>query len=174
MAYQLRFESNAFEADSMIGKALDALTMLSRKAQKISGVRVRAEEVNKFKTLRGVCHRTFEQAMDWADKDFDQEMVSIKWDWPRSTDRKNGEKVSSPRDIVDTGTLLSSKRREDISANITEFIWEDTTRGFDVATAVHDGGKTKKGTDMPARAWTDHALDEIDVVISTIINQGGK
>jgi hypothetical protein len=171
MAYQVRFESNAFEADSMIGKMLNALTAFSRGVQKISGVKIRSEEVDRFTTLRGINQRTFERAMDWADKDFDQEMTNVKWDWPRSTARKNGEKVSSPRDIVDTGTLLNSKRREAISANITEFIWDDTSQGFDVATAVHDGGRTKKGGDIPARPWTDHALDEIDTVVDAIINQ---
>ena len=175
MAYQVRFESNAFEADSMIGKALDALTNLSRKVQKISGIQVRAEEVDRLKTLRGVCNRTFERAMDWADKDFDQEMINQKWDWPRKTYRKNGQIIDAgKRDIVDTGALLNSKRRETISANITEFIWDDTSRGFDVATAVHDGGRTKNGGDMPARPWTDHALDEIDAIVATIINEERK
>jgi len=116
MAYQLRFESNAFEADSMIGKALDGLMTFSRNAQRMAGAKVRADEVNRLMTLRGVCQRTFEGAMDWADKDFDQQMASEKWPltegWPNTTRRRNGEVVSSPRDIIDTGALLQSKRRD--------------------------------------------------------------
>jgi hypothetical protein len=34
------------------------------------------------------------------------------WDWPRATARKNGEVVTSPRDIVDTGALRDSYKYE--------------------------------------------------------------
>lgn len=34
------------------------------------------------------------------------------WDWPRDTLRKNGQIVSSPRDIVDTGALRDSYTHE--------------------------------------------------------------
>jgi hypothetical protein len=173
MAYQLRFESNAFEADSMIGKALDGLIAVSRNAQRMAGAKVRADEVNKLMTLRGVCQRTFEGAMDWADKDFDQQMASEKWpltgDWPNVTRRKNGEVVSSPRDIIDTGALLQSKKRDPISSSITEFTWED-----DVAQGVHDGMVAKSGKRLPARPWTEPTLDSIEGIINTMINREGR
>lgn len=173
MAYQLRFESNAFEADSMIGKALDGLMSLSRNAQRMAGAKVRADEVNRLMTLRGVCQRTFERSMDWADKDFDQQMASNKWPlteaWPNTTRRKNGEVVDSPRDIIDTGALLQSKRRDPISSSITEFIWED-----DVAEGVHDGMVTKRGKRLPARPWTEPTLEEIDLVIDTVLRKEGR
>jgi hypothetical protein len=173
MAYQLRFESNAFEADSMIGKALDGLMAFSRNAQHMAGAKVRADEVNRLMTLRGVCQRTFETAMDWADKDFDQQMASGKWplaeDWPNVTRRKNGEVVGSPRDIIDTGALLQSKRRDPINSSITEFIWED-----DSAEGVHDGMMTKAGKRLPARPWTEPTLDSIEGIINTIINKEGR
>ena len=173
MAYQLRFESNAFKADSMIGKALDGLMALSRDARRFSKARVREDEVNKLITLRGVCQRTFEGAMDWADKDFDQQMASEKWplsgDWPNTTRRKNGEVVGSPRDIIDTGALLQSKQRETISSSITEFTWKD-----DVAEGVHDGMVTKSGKRLPARPWTEPTLDDIDEIVNTMMNRGGR
>jgi hypothetical protein len=173
MAYQLRFESNAFEADSMIGKALDGLMSLSRNAQRMAGAKIRADEVNKLMTLRGVCQRTFEGAMDWADKDFDQQMASEKWplteDWPNITRRKNGEVVGSPRDIIDTGALLQSKKRDPISSSITEFIWED-----DAAESVHDGMVTKAGKRLPARPWTEPTLDDIDNIINTTIKKESR
>lgn len=33
---------------------------------------------------------------------------AVIWDWPRTTQRKNGDVVGSPRDIVDTGALKNS------------------------------------------------------------------
>lgn len=33
---------------------------------------------------------------------------SVRWEWPRTTIRKNGSVVTSPRDIVDTGALKNS------------------------------------------------------------------
>ena len=173
MAYQLRFESNAFEADSMIGKALDGLMKVSRNARRMAGAKVREDEVNKLMTLRGVCQRTFEGAMDWADKDFDQQMASEKWplteDWPNITRRKNGEVVGSPRDIIDTGALLQSKKRDPISSSITEFIWED-----DAAESVHDGMVTKAGKRLPARPWTEPTLDDIDNIINATIKKESR
>jgi len=173
MAYQLRFESNAFEADSMIGKALDGLMKVSRNARRMAGAKVREDEVNRLMTLRGVCQRTFEMAMDWADADFDQQMASSKWPlteaWPNTTRRKNGEVVSSPRDIIDTGALLQSKKRDPVSSSITEFIWED-----EVAEGVHDGMAAKNGTKLPARPWTEPTLDEIEGIVENMLRQGGR
>jgi hypothetical protein len=170
MAYQLRFESNALDVDNKIGQMLDALVQTTRQVRRAVGVQVREDEVNKLVTLRGVCQRTFELSMDWADKDFDQQMASAKWEWTdKQTRRKNGEIVGSPRDIIDTGALLQSKRRDPINSSITEFTWED-----DAAELVHDGGRTKAGGAYPARPWTEPTLDEIDSVIDTVIKKGGR
>ena len=170
MAYQLRFESNAFRADSAIGRLLDGLSALSRGARRAVGVRVQEFEGNELRQLRGINQRTFERAMDWADQDFDQQMASEKWEWnSNQTRRKNGQIVGSPRDIVDTGDLLQSKQRRQISRSITEFVWED-----DVAELVHDGGRTKNGGAYPARPWTEPTLDEIDNVIETVLRNGGR
>jgi hypothetical protein len=174
MAYQLRFESNAFRADSAIGRLLDGLSSLSKGARRAVGMNVQEFEGNELRQLRGVNQRTFERAMDWADKDFDQQMTSEKWLWENKdaenrTRRKNGEIVDSPRDIVDTGALLQSKQRRQIGKSITEFVWED-----DVAELVHDGGRTKTGGAYPARPWTEPTLDEIDTVIETVLRNGGR
>ena len=171
MTYQLRFESNALEADNAIGKALDKLVELSRNARRMSGAKVREDEVNKLMTLRGVCQRTFERAMDWADADFDQQMASETWQWTEGvqTRRKNGQVVRSPRDIIDTGALLNSKKRDPISSSITEFVWEDPVAG-----GVHDGMRTRGGGLLPARPWTEPTLQEIDEVIDTAIKRGGR
>lgn len=173
MAYQLRFESNAFRADSAIGKLLDGLSALSKNVKKFTGLKATEYQGNELRQLRGINSRTFERAMDWADKDFDQQMASEKWplsgDWPNTTRRKNGEVVGSPRDIIDTGALLQSKQRETISSSITEFTWKD-----DVAEGVHDGMVTKSGKRLPARPWTEPTLDDIDEIVNTMMNRGGR
>ena len=170
MAYQLRFESNAFRADSAIGRLLDGLSALSKGARRTVGMKVQEFEGNELRQLRGINQRTFERVMDWADQDFDQQMASEKWQWNENqTRRKNGEVVGSPRDIVDTGDLLQSKQRRQVSRSITEFVWED-----DVAELVHDGGRTKTGGVYPARPWTEPTLDEIDSVIDTVFKKGGR
>lgn len=174
MAYQFRFESNAFRADSAIGRLLDGLSALSKGARRAVGAKVQEFEGNELRQLRGINQRTFERAMDWADKDFDQQMTSEKWLWENKspdnrTRRKNGEIVTSPRDIVDTGALLQSKRRQQIGKSITEFIWED-----EVAELVHDGGKAKGGGAYPARPWTQPTLEDIDGVIETVLRNGGR
>lgn len=35
-------------------------------------------------------------------------LEDVRWQWPRTTVRKSGDVVSSPRDIVDTGELKNS------------------------------------------------------------------
>jgi len=170
MAYQLRFESNAFRADSAIGRLLDGLSALSKGVKRAVGIRAQEFEGNKLRQLRGINQRTFERAMDWADKDFDQQMVSEKWKWNENeTRRKNGETVGSPRDIIDTGDLLQSKQRVQIGKSITEFTWQD-----DVAELVHDGGTMKIGGVYPARPWTQPTLEDIDTVIETVLRNGGR
>lgn len=174
MAYQLRFESNAFKADSAIGKLLDGLSALSKGARRAVGMRVQEFEGNELRRLRGINQRTFQLAMDWADQDFDQQMASEKWQWENSdpqnrTRRKNGQIVGSPRDIIDTGDLLQSKRRVQVNKSTVDFVWDD-----EVAELVHDGGVAKGGGAYLARPWTEPTLDEIDEVINTTLRQGGR
>jgi len=173
MTYQLRFESNAFEADSAIGRLLDGLGRLTKGAKRLVGVEIKEYEGDALRQLRGINVRTFQRAMDWADADFDQQMASEKWEWSNEnnnqTRRKNGELVGSPRDIIDTGALLQSKRREQINRNTVEFIWDDPVAG-----GVHDGMVTKLGKRLRARPWTEPTLDEIDEVIDTVIKNGGR
>lgn len=172
MAYQLRIESNAFKADSIIGKMLDALNATATNAKRLAGANVRQDEVNKLLKLRGINTRVFDRVMDWADADFDQQMSSEKWDWKGAesrTRRKNGQVVGEPRDIVDTGDLLRSKQRKQINNSVTEFIWED-----DVAELVHDGGTLKRGGAYPARPWTEETLKDIDEVINSVFVQEGR
>lgn len=172
MTYQLRFESNAFRADSAIGKALEALQRTINGAKKVAGVKVREEEVNRLVKLKGINQRTFRQAMDWADADFDEQITATKWDWkgPQwETKRKNGQRVTEPRDIVDTAVLLNSKRRDDIHSSITEFEWTAPHAG-----GVHDGYTARGGGVNPPRPWTEPTIEELDDVIKTLFEEGTK
>jgi hypothetical protein len=172
VTYQLRFESNAFKADSAIGKALDALQRTINGAKKVVGVRVREEEVNRLVKLRGINQRVFAGAMDWADNDFDQQILSEQWDWKGPdfvTRRKNGQEVTEPRDIVDTSALLNSKRREDSAGSITEFEWT-----VPYAEGVHDGYVAKGGSRNPARPWTEPTIEDLDEIIEGLFKEGTK
>ena len=170
MAYQLRFESNAFRADSAMGKLVDALTALKKRAKRAVGIRGQEFSGNELRQLRGINRRTFELAMDWAEANFDQQMADEKWQWTeKKTRRKNGQVVGSPRDIIDTGMLLQSKQRITVNNSITEFVWDD-----EKAELVHDGAVLKNGTRYPARPWTEPTLEEIDQVVEAILRRGGR
>lgn len=172
MTYQLRFESNAFRADSAIGKALEALERTIKGAKKVAGVKIREEEVNRLVKLRGINQRVFGLAMDWADNDFDEQIKAVKWGWkgPQGeTKRKNGQVVTEPRDIVDTATLLNSKRRDNIHSSITEFEWTAPH-----AEGVHDGYTARGGGRNPARPWTEPTIENLDEVIKTLFEEGTK
>lgn len=172
MAYQLRFESNAFRADSAIGKLLDTLGRFQKTVKRAVGVKVQEYQGNELRQLRGINQRTFYLAMDWADADFDQQMTEEKWQWrgPNNpTRRKNGEVVTEPRNIVDLGTLLQSKQRIEQGRGITEFVWTD-----EKAELVHDGGSLRNGGVYPARPWTEPTLEEIEEVIDNMLRRGGR
>ena len=80
------------------------------------------------------------------------------WEWPRPTERTNGDVVFSPRDIVDTGELYDSLTIAR-NGNVAEFTWDT-----DYAMAVHDGATLKNGTELPARPWTDLGLQQSTAV----------
>lgn len=108
--------------------------------------------------------REFDKAVNAAliqtarklNEEFKRQISDVKWDWPRETLRKNGDKVSSPRDIVDTASLRSSQRRKNISATAVEWTWH-----VDYSAVVHEGPKLKNGKTLPARPWTKDAEKEV-------------
>lgn len=108
--------------------------------------------------------------MDWAEKDFREEIEAVKWNWPRETKRKNGQTVGSPRDIVDTGALRNSQRRENESKNSVDFVW---TGGGETAYAsmVHDGATLTNGTRLPARPFTENTISRLGKIVETEIKR---
>jgi len=166
MAYTVRFESNAFAADSAMQKLLDFASGINNRLQKFAGIKIRNTDDLPLKKLYGINGRIFEAAMDWADADFDQQMTDEQWGWKGPdgiTRRKNGQVVTEPRDIVDMGTLLQSKQRTVTGRSSQEFTWT-----AEYAQGVHDGYTAKGGVAMPARPWTENTLRDIDDALQDI------
>lgn len=172
MTYTVRFESNAFQADSAIAKLVGAFDSIKRTAQRLTGTQTQEFQGDQLRELFGVNQRTMQMAMDWADSDFDAQITIAQWDWKGrdwETQRRNGQKVTEPRNIVDTGNLLASKKRIQVNKNTVDFTWT-----ADYAGSVHDGGVTKKGESNPARPWTEPTLAQIDTVISATLARRGR
>ncbi|MBN3875197.1 hypothetical protein [Nostoc sp. JL23] len=106
--------------------------------------------------LNSIINKAFDVAVDALADSFQNVIASDIWKWPRETLRQNGDLVSSPRDIYDTGELYDSLVIAR-SANAAEYTWES-----DHAAIAHDGATTKNGTELPARPWTKVGLEECD------------
>ena len=90
-----------------------------------------------------------------------EEIKTPQFSWPRATKRRNGQTVSSPRDIVDLGGLLRSQRRDRPSATQLRFTWEPKSKdGFMYAGLILSGYTTSKGTLVPGRNWIKPALEK--------------
>lgn len=169
MGYTVRFESSAFQADSNIRKLIDFTSGLKRQLGAIAGVKVEDRDIDKLRKLYGVNERVFIEAMNWADQDFDQQITNSQWQWKGAdgiTRRKNGQIVTEPRDIVDTGALLSSKERRSAGRGNVEFEWTAPH-----AEGVHDGYSSKSGQRVPARPWTEPTLEDVDTVIQELLDR---
>lgn len=91
------------------------------------------------------------------DKQFKEEIAKPQFSWSgRLTQRRNGETVGSPRNIVDTGAFLRSQRASTkSSAAGTEitFTWGNAAVSY--AGIILQG----KGPTYPARDWIQKAVD---------------
>jgi len=79
-------------------------------------------------------------------------MESPVWDWVGLTKRRNGDEVTSPRDIVDTGALKDSML---IRQNGLGLIVSYNTP---YAAIVHYGGVTWNGGILQDRPWAEAVL----------------
>jgi len=110
------------------------------------------------KTLEAKLAKAFET---WARFDvndyFRGEFLEDKWPYNGETERKNGEVVTSPRNIFDLGDLYRSGRDSfsisqggvDITASWDWNAKNSSGRGY--AWYVHEG----LGTNLSPRQWTD-------------------
>ena len=113
--------------------------------------------------------------MNWAEEDFQQEIQSVKWDWPNDTYRLNGKRAQTTRDIVDLGGLLRSQKREDIGGASTVFTWTGALPdGSEEAYAleVHDGYVHKDTKErMLSRPFTDHAIQRLPDIVEQLLEK---
>lgn len=127
---------------------------------------------NRLVKLEGAFGRVFNQAMDWAENDFQEEIQAMKWGWPGTTIRRNGEKAGTTRNIVDLGGLLASQKRESLGEDKTAFVWTGADEdGAEKAYAleVHDGYSSKAGGRLPARPFTDHAIQQLPDIVDKLL-----
>ncbi len=77
------------------------------------------------------------------------------WPWPRPTKRRNGSRVTSPRDIVDRGDLVRSNRVIPRGRGQWGLVWEARH-----ALLVHEGFTLRSGTVYPGRPFARLAIDQ--------------
>jgi hypothetical protein len=123
----------------------------------MSGIIVGGTVLN-TKTLEAKLIKAFET---WARFDandyFRDQFLEDKWDYDGDTERKNGESVSSPRNIFDLGNLYRSGRDSfkieqggvDVTASWNWDAQNSSGRGY--AWYVHEG----LSTNLSPRQWTD-------------------
>jgi hypothetical protein len=89
----------------------------------------------------------------------DRQVTSVKWFWPNQTVRRfSREVVGSPRDIVDSGTLLRSRQEPQVRNNAMTITWQ-APYALNVAIGKYGSYKNEFGTDIQppqqARDWID-------------------
>jgi hypothetical protein len=88
------------------------------------------------------------------DKALKSEVQRDQYPWPGVTVRRNGETVTSPRNIVDTGAFLRSQRRRRVNLTTIRFEWGGSG-GVTYAGYIFQG---IPGRAYPARDWITPAL----------------
>jgi hypothetical protein len=86
--------------------------------------------------------------------EFKEQIRAVRYDWPRETERSDGRKVGSPRDIVDTKAFINSQVRRDDGDTQIRFVWGGgsvTYAGY-ILNGIPD-------RNYPARDWISPALD---------------
>ena len=99
----------------------------------------------------------FEETAKELNDSFHQSIIDPKWKWDRVTVRRSGEVVSSPRNIVDLGTLRDSQDFK-ITANKVLYTWN-----VPYSLYVQYGYTTRSGTVVAGRDWVEDGLSAIDL-----------
>jgi hypothetical protein len=84
---------------------------------------------------------------------FQDSIVQQRYDWPQITIRKNGQVVTSPRNIVDSGAFKLSQERTMLNATTCLFTWN-----VPYSSLILTGYTTKAGNIMPPRDWITPVL----------------
>ncbi len=114
-------------------------------------------KINIAKLDRDINAAFMETAKELNDR-FHQSIVDPKWQWSRVTIRRNGETVSSPRSIVDEGTLRDSQGFVMISSVVARYDWRAPYVNY-----VRFGYTTRSGTVVEGRDWIEDGIKSIDL-----------
>jgi len=79
---------------------------------------------------------------------FQESIVQQRYQWPQITIRQNGQVVTSPRNIVDTGAFKLSQERTVVNATTCLFTWN-----VPYSSLILTGYTTSTGKRFPARDW---------------------
>lgn len=90
---------------------------------------------------------------------FKTEMSTAQFPWPRTTIRRNGQAVGSPRDIVDLGRLRASQQRFTLGAAGLSLGYRWGGPQAPYAPLVLTGYVTSRGSVVPGRDWILPALN---------------
>lgn len=90
---------------------------------------------------------------------FKTEMSTAQFPWPRTTVRRNGQAVGSPRDIVDLGRLRASQQRFTLGAAGLSLGYRWGGPQAPYAPLVLTGYVTSRGSVVPGRDWILPALN---------------
>lgn len=92
--------------------------------------------------------RLFEKALFGVAHEFGQVCTVTfddpLWNWPHTTRRHNGETVSSPRNIVDTGELRGSLQPPEVAGYAVRLTWDS-----EHAQKVFEGEPGKPARNLP-------------------------
>lgn len=87
------------------------------------------------------------------------EIQASQFTWPRTTRRRNGQWVSSPRDIYDSGEFYRSQTLTSEGRNRLAFRWNPIgADGQPYAVRLFTGWIGPGGVLMPGRDWISPAL----------------
>lgn len=105
--------------------------------------------------------KSFNKLLNHFEDELNAQLEADKWQWAPGvvTNRVNGETVSSPRNIIDTGELKRSlviEKKSDRSA--------DFTYTQEYSALVHEGARLNSGQTYPPRPWVEQAYKEGDLV----------
>lgn len=90
---------------------------------------------------------------------FKTDISTAQFPWPRTTIRRNGQVVGSPRDIVDLGRLRASQQRFTLGAAGLSLGYRWGGPQAPYAPLVLTGYVTSRGSVVPGRDWILPALN---------------
>ncbi len=114
-------------------------------------------QVNTQVIERAVSKALHETAVDVIDPALKSAITDRVWSWPNVTLRRNGQRVSSPRNIVDLGELRDSQQMS-LRGNGAYWEWDAPH-----AIYVQNGYTTRSGTTVPGRDWVAYGLAQVDI-----------